>query len=107
MVALSFEEADQLKTLARLRAFIKQYGIDYTVLVPGEPELATVVREPAMVRSVATPYRLTIEDFAVGGRAGFDIHDNKLVRTIAESLHPECPDIHKFFLAFDPSQIRG
>jgi thiol-disulfide isomerase/thioredoxin len=37
VVALSFEEADQLKTLARLRAFIKQYAIDYTVLVPGEP----------------------------------------------------------------------
>jgi thiol-disulfide isomerase/thioredoxin len=37
IVALSFEEADQLKDPARLRAFVKKYGIDYTVLVGGEP----------------------------------------------------------------------
>ena len=36
IVALSFEEADQLKDLTRLKAFIKNYGIDYTVLVGGE-----------------------------------------------------------------------
>ena len=40
IVALSFEEADQLKDPARLRAFIKKYGIDYTVLVGGEPSEA-------------------------------------------------------------------
>ena len=33
---LSFEEADQLKDPARLRAFIKKYGIEYTVLLGGE-----------------------------------------------------------------------
>jgi len=37
VVALSFEEGDQLKSLARLRAFIRRYQIDYTVLVPSEP----------------------------------------------------------------------
>jgi thiol-disulfide isomerase/thioredoxin len=35
VVALSFEEEDQLKNPTRLRAFMKEYGIDYTVLVPG------------------------------------------------------------------------
>ena len=40
IVALSFEEADQLKDLARLRAFIKRYDIQYTVLVGGEPSEA-------------------------------------------------------------------
>src|ERR1700722_77848 len=40
IVALSFEEADQLKDPERLRAFIKKYGIDYTVLVGGEPSEA-------------------------------------------------------------------
>jgi peroxiredoxin len=41
IVGLSFEEADQLKNPARLRAFIRKYGIAYPVLVPGEPsELA-------------------------------------------------------------------
>jgi len=37
VVALSFEDAEQLKDPARLRAFIAAYGIDYTVLLGGEP----------------------------------------------------------------------
>ena len=37
IVALSFEEGDQLKDPARLRAFIQKYGIEYTVLLGGEP----------------------------------------------------------------------
>lgn len=37
IVALSFEESDQLKDPTRLRAFIKKYGIEYTVLLGGEP----------------------------------------------------------------------
>ena len=38
IVALSFEEEAQQKDPVRLRAFIKRYGIDYTVLIPGEPK---------------------------------------------------------------------
>ena len=38
IVSLSFEEADQLKEPARLRAFIAKYGLTYTVLVAGETE---------------------------------------------------------------------
>jgi len=41
IVALSFEEAAQLKNPTRLKAFIKHYGITYTVLVPGEPKDAS------------------------------------------------------------------
>ena len=41
IVALSFEEAAQLKNPTRLRAFIKHYGVNYTVLVPGEPKEAS------------------------------------------------------------------
>jgi thiol-disulfide isomerase/thioredoxin len=37
IVALSFEEAEQLQDPTRLRAFIKQYGLQYTVLLGGEP----------------------------------------------------------------------
>ena len=37
IVALSFEEAEQLKDPKRLRAFIRKYGIEYTVLLGGEP----------------------------------------------------------------------
>jgi thiol-disulfide isomerase/thioredoxin len=36
IVALSFEEADQVANPTRLRAFIKQNGIKYTVLMGGE-----------------------------------------------------------------------
>src|SRR5262249_9799762 len=38
IVALSFEEADQLKDPARLRAFIKKYGVEYTVLLAGDTD---------------------------------------------------------------------
>lgn len=37
VVALSFEEAEQLKDPVRLRSFIRNYGIGFTVLMPGEP----------------------------------------------------------------------
>ena len=37
IVALDFEQAEQLKDLSRLRAFIRRYGIEYTCLVAGEP----------------------------------------------------------------------
>jgi thiol-disulfide isomerase/thioredoxin len=36
IVALSFEEAEQLLNPTRLRAFIKKYSLDYTVLLAGE-----------------------------------------------------------------------
>jgi peroxiredoxin len=40
IVALSFEEGDQLKNPERLRAFIQRYGIEYTTLLCGEPSEA-------------------------------------------------------------------
>jgi thiol-disulfide isomerase/thioredoxin len=40
IVTLSFEEADQLANPTRLRAFVKTYGLEYTVLLAGEPEQA-------------------------------------------------------------------
>jgi peroxiredoxin len=38
IVNLSFEEEDQLKDPARLRAFVKRYGLTYPVLVAGTPD---------------------------------------------------------------------
>ena len=38
IVTLSFEEADQLQDPVRLRAFVKKYGIEYTVLLCGEQD---------------------------------------------------------------------
>ena len=37
VVGLSFEEGDELKNPERLRAFVKQYGIEYPILLAGEP----------------------------------------------------------------------
>jgi thiol-disulfide isomerase/thioredoxin len=38
IVALDFEEQEQLKDLTRLRGFIQHYGIEYEVLVGGDPD---------------------------------------------------------------------
>jgi thiol-disulfide isomerase/thioredoxin len=40
IVGLSFEEAAQLKNPTRLKAFNKRYGVEYTVLLAGEPKEA-------------------------------------------------------------------
>jgi peroxiredoxin len=40
IVSLSFEEADQLKDPARLRAFVKKYGLEFPVLLGGDPDEA-------------------------------------------------------------------
>ena len=37
VVALTFEEPEQQKDLSRLRTFMKEYGIEYPVLLAGEP----------------------------------------------------------------------
>ena len=40
IVSLSFEEADQLKNPTRLRAFVKRYGLEFPVLLCGDPDEA-------------------------------------------------------------------
>ena len=40
VVALAFEEQSQLNDPSRLRAFVKQYGIEYPVLLAGVPDQA-------------------------------------------------------------------
>ena len=54
VVTLSFEEAEQQPGYARLRAFIKTYGIQSTVLVPGEPDTASA-KLPQLVNLNAFP----------------------------------------------------
>lgn len=38
IVALTFEEVEQQDSLSRVKAFINQYGVEYTYLVAGAPE---------------------------------------------------------------------
>jgi peroxiredoxin len=72
VVALSFEEGEQLKSLARLRAFIKRYEIDYTVLVPGEPsQLAEKLPQGQNLNSWPTTFFLDRDGRVRGVHAGF------------------------------------
>jgi thiol-disulfide isomerase/thioredoxin len=55
VVAFSFEEAEQLTNPTRLRAFVKEYGLDYTVLLAGEPaQLAEKVPQVSNLNSFPT-----------------------------------------------------
>jgi thiol-disulfide isomerase/thioredoxin len=83
IVAISFEEADQLEDPARLRAFNRQYGIEYTVLLGGEPgELNAKLPQAVNLNSWPTTYflgrdgrvRAVYAGFA--GRASGEFHDS-------------------------------
>ena len=72
IVALSFEEADQLKDLARLRAFIKRYDIQYTVLVGGEPsEAKDKLTQAVNWNSWPTTFFIGRDGLVRGVHAGF------------------------------------
>jgi thiol-disulfide isomerase/thioredoxin len=72
IVALSFEEADQLKNPTRLRAFVKRYGIDYTVLLMGETsELAAKLPQAVNLNSWPTTFFLGRDGRVRSVHAGF------------------------------------
>jgi len=72
IVSLSFEEQAQLKNPVRLRAFIKRYGIEYTVLIPGEPkELADKVPQGVNLSSFPTTFFLGRDGKVRAVHAGF------------------------------------
>lgn len=82
VVDLSFEEADQLKDPARLRAFIGQYGIDYTVLLPGEPsELNAKIPQAVNLNAWPTTFfvgrdgRVRAIHTGFAGKASGELHD--------------------------------
>ena len=58
-MALDFEEPEQLADKTRLRAFIKNYGIDYTYLIGGEPkELQAKITQAENLNSWPTTFFL-------------------------------------------------
>lgn len=72
VVGLSFEEAAQLKNPVRLKAFIKKYGIQYTVLLPGEPkELQAKLPQAANLSSFPTSFFLGRDGRVRSVHAGF------------------------------------
>ena len=72
IVGLSFEEEAQLKNPVRLRAFMKRYGIEYTVLLPGEPkELNDKVPQAVNLSSFPTSFFLGRDGRVRSVHAGF------------------------------------
>jgi thiol-disulfide isomerase/thioredoxin len=72
IVSLSFEEQAQLKNPVRLRAFMKKYGIEYTVLLPGEPkELNDKVPQGVNLSSFPTTFFLGRDGRVRAVHAGF------------------------------------
>ena len=98
IVGLSFEEKDQLADPKRLRAFIEHYGIEYPVLVPGEPaELNAKLPQAVNLNSWPTTIfigrdgrvRKTHAGFA--GKASGAEHQRSIeeIRSLVESLLAE------------------
>jgi thiol-disulfide isomerase/thioredoxin len=72
VVSLSFEEAEQLANPTRLRAFIETYGLEYTVLVPGEPDqLAEKLPQAVNLNAFPTTFILGRDGRVRGVHAGF------------------------------------
>ena len=72
IVELSFEEEAQIKNPVRLKAFNKRYGVDYTVLIPGEPkELNDKVPQGVNLNSFPTTFFLGRDGRVRSAHAGF------------------------------------
>jgi peroxiredoxin len=72
IVTLSFEEADQLANPTRLRAFIDTYGLEYTVLLSGEPDqLSEKVPQAVNLNAFPTTFILGRDGRVRGVHAGF------------------------------------
>ena len=72
IVELSFEEEAQIKNPVRVKAFNKRYGVDYTVLIPGEPkELNDKVPQGVNLNSFPTTFFLGRDGRVRSAHAGF------------------------------------
>jgi thiol-disulfide isomerase/thioredoxin len=72
IVELSFEEEAQIKNPVRVKAFNKRYGVEYTVLIPGEPkELNEKVPQGVNLNSFPTTFFLGRDGRVRSAHAGF------------------------------------
>jgi thiol-disulfide isomerase/thioredoxin len=72
VVAFSFEEEEQLKDPTRLKAFIKEFGIDYTVLLAGVPDqLNEKVPQGENLNAIPTTFFLGRDGKVKAVHAGF------------------------------------
>jgi thiol-disulfide isomerase/thioredoxin len=72
VIGLSFEDAEDMKNPARLRAYIAEYDIKYTVLLPGEPgQLNEKVPQGVNLNSFPTTFFVGRDGRPRGAHAGF------------------------------------
>jgi len=72
VVSLSFEEDEQLRDPTRLRAFVKEYGLEYTVLLAGAPsELASVLPQAEHLNTWPATFFVGRDGLVRGAHAGF------------------------------------
>jgi thiol-disulfide isomerase/thioredoxin len=72
VVSLCFEDAEQLKNPSRLRAFIERYGIEYTVLLAGEPsELAQKLPQAVKLNTWPATFFIGRDGLVRSVHAGF------------------------------------
>ncbi|HET9373119.1 MAG TPA: TlpA disulfide reductase family protein [Vicinamibacterales bacterium] len=72
IVTLSFEEPDQLANPTRLRAFIRAYGIEHTVLVAGNPdELQAKIPQAVNLNAFPTTFIIGRDGRVRATHAGF------------------------------------
>jgi thiol-disulfide isomerase/thioredoxin len=87
IVSLSFEDAEQLAHPDRLRAFIKAYGIEYTVLLGGEPsQLAEKLPQAVNLNTWPATFFVGRDGLVRGAHAGFA---GKATGTAHEELKAE------------------
>jgi peroxiredoxin len=91
IVGLAFEEADQLKNPERLRAFMKQFGIAYPMLLAGEPDqVADKLPQAVNLNAVPTTFiigrdgRVRAIHAGFAGRASADFHTKTKQQVTAE-----------------------
>ena len=72
VVSISFEDAEQLKNPTRLRAFVKAYGIEYPVLLGGEPsELSQKLPQAVNLNTWPATFFVGRDGLVRGAHAGF------------------------------------
>jgi thiol-disulfide isomerase/thioredoxin len=72
IVALSFEDPEQLKDPVRLRAFIAEYGVEYTVLLGGEPsEVSAKLPQALNLSTWPATFFIARSGLVRGAHAGF------------------------------------
>jgi thiol-disulfide isomerase/thioredoxin len=101
IVALDFEPAEQLKSLSRVRAFIKRYGVEYPYLIAGEPsQLNEKIPQADNLNAWPTTFFIGRNGLVRSIHAGFTSHAsgeldshlkddvrNEIAQLLSENVH--------------------